>query len=175
MSELEFAWPRMLIVDDVEDNRAILNRWFRWQGYEIAEASSGQSALAMIGSLHFDIVLLDMMMPGMCGIETLRHIRERYTAEKLPVIMVSARTEIADVVDALELGANDYISKPINFEIAKARVATQIEHKRALDHLARTVTELSSTIRQLEREILDMRKVEAREMAGDNVERVAWV
>jgi DNA-binding response OmpR family regulator len=164
MTDLEFISPRMLIVDDVDDNRDIMNRWFRRQGYEVVEAASGAAALALLNHMRFDIVLLDIMMPDMCGIETLKRIRETYTSEHLPVIMVSARADTSDVVNALEQGANDYVTKPINFELAKARVRTQISRKQALETLDRTVTRLTATVHRLERELSELRRNEATEI-----------
>ncbi|MFN3673536.1 MAG: response regulator, partial [Bosea sp. (in: a-proteobacteria)] len=102
------AAPRLLIVDDIEDNRIILARRFQRRGFAIAEASSGVEALALLASQPFDLVLLDVMMPGMDGNEVLGHIRRTHCASALPVIMVTARSQSEDVVSALALGANDY-------------------------------------------------------------------
>lgn len=123
--------PRILIVDDISDNRAVLTRRFQRRGFDVAEAESGFAALALIASEQFDVVLLDVMMPGIDGIETLTRIRKDRSASALPVIMVTAKSESENIVDALELGANDYVTKPVDFAVALARVNAQIDRKRA--------------------------------------------
>jgi len=122
---------RILIVDDVQDNRAILGRRFERRGYGIAEAESGSGALEMIEREAFDVVLLDVMMPDMNGLEVLRRIRQNHTASELPVIMVTGKTESQDIVQALTEGANDYITKPVDFAVANLRVSTQVARRLA--------------------------------------------
>jgi diguanylate cyclase (GGDEF)-like protein len=121
---------KLLIVDDLADNREVLTRRFQRRGFEIVEADSGREALRLIAKHSFDCVLLDVMMPGMDGTEVLRQIREKHTASLLPVIMVTAKSQSEDVVEALKLGANDYVTKPVDFAIALARVNGQIERRR---------------------------------------------
>ncbi len=118
--------PRLLIVDDIGDNRAILTRRFERRGFQVAEAENGLVALEMIEREAFDLVLLDVMMPGIDGFETLRRIRAKRSLSALPVIMVTAKTESENVVEALEFGAYDYITKPVDFAVALARVNMQI-------------------------------------------------
>jgi PleD family two-component response regulator len=97
----------------------------------VVTADSGLSALDILGTRRIDAVLLDVMMPGMSGIETLRRLRESRSLAELPVIMVTANSQSDDVVEALELGANDYITKPIDFPVALARIRTQVSTRRA--------------------------------------------
>jgi diguanylate cyclase (GGDEF)-like protein len=123
--------PRLLIVDDVSDNRAVLTRRFQSRGFQIVEADNGFDALELIETGGFDLVLLDIMMPGIDGIETLGRIRARRSPSELPVIMVTARAENTDVVNALASGANDYVTKPVDFAVALARVNTQLSRKKA--------------------------------------------
>jgi diguanylate cyclase (GGDEF)-like protein len=123
--------PRILIVDDISDNRTILVRRFERRGFEVVEADSGLRALELIAGQEFDTVLLDVMMPGIDGIETLKRIRSQKSASALPVIMVTAKSESENVVDALNLGANDYVTKPVDFAVALARVNTQIARRQA--------------------------------------------
>src|ERR1700692_2514041 len=125
------APPRILIVDDISDNRIILLRRFQRHGFEVVEADSGLKALELIDRQEFDLVLLDVMMPGIDGIETLKRIRSRKSASALPVIMVTAKTESENVVEALALGANDYVTKPVDFAVALARANAQIGRRRA--------------------------------------------
>lgn len=125
------AAPRILIVDDVSDNRTILLRRFQRHGFEVVEADSGLKALELIDSQEFDLVLLDVMMPGIDGIETLKRIRCQKSASTLPVIMVTAKAESENIVESLGFGANDYVTKPVDFAVALARAHTQIGRRRA--------------------------------------------
>src|SRR5579863_4068812 len=123
--------PRLLIVDDISDNRSILKRRFERRGFEVTEAESGLIAIDLIEKSPFDLVLLDVMMPGIDGMETLKRIRSQKSASALPVIMVTAKSESDNIVDALEQGANDYVTKPVDFAVALARVNTQLSRRRA--------------------------------------------
>jgi signal transduction histidine kinase len=147
--------PRILIVDDIADNREILSRRFQRKGFECAEADSGQGALDMIGRQPFDVVLLDVMMPDLDGLEVLRRIREAYTQDALAVIMVTGKTDSGDIVNALSLGANDYITKPVDFAVALARVGVQADRKRAEEQVRQANQALSSANDDLERRIAE--------------------
>lgn len=125
--------PRILVVDDVFDNRDILTRRLSRRGYDVVEASGGREALEKIAADVFDVVLLDIMMPDINGNEVLRRIRETKSATELPIIMVTAKSQSEDVVESLELGANDYITKPVDFAVALARISQQVTGKRAAD------------------------------------------
>jgi len=144
------APSRLLIVDDVADNRIVLARRFQRRNFEITEADCGHAALDLIERRSFDAVLLDIMMPDITGIEALRRIRQKYTQSKLPVIMVTANSRSDDIVQALEFGANDYVTKPVDFAVALARVNTQVERKRASDALEVMNAELHRTNLNLE-------------------------
>jgi diguanylate cyclase (GGDEF)-like protein len=127
----EASTPRLLIVDDVSENRAILERRFQRRGFHITHADGGMPALDLISRESFDVVLLDMMMPDINGLQVLAGIRARHSPTSLPVIMVTAKNQSEDIVEALALGANDYIAKPVDFPVALARVNTQLERKRS--------------------------------------------
>jgi diguanylate cyclase (GGDEF)-like protein len=145
--------PRLLIVDDISDNRSILLRRFERRGFEVVEADSGFAAIELIERESFDLVLLDVMMPGIDGIETLKRIRSQNSASVLPVIMVTAKSESGNIVDALELGANDYVTKPVDFAVALARVNTQISRKRAEQQVVAANEELRKANEDLERRV----------------------
>lgn len=125
----------ILVVDDVEDNRLILDRALRSSGYSTELAESGSQALSMISAQLPDMVLLDWMMPGLSGLETLRAIRETYPKSKLPVIMCTAIGEEMSVVSAIGEGANDYMVKPISIPILRARMAVHFEQRSVIDTL----------------------------------------
>ncbi len=147
------AQPRLLIVDDISDNRSILKRRFERRGFDVTEAESGLIAIDMIEQSPFDLVLLDVMMPGIDGMETLKRIRSRKSASALPVIMVTAKSESDNIVDALEQGANDYVTKPVDFAVALARVNTQLSRRRAEQQVALANEELRKANEDLERRV----------------------
>ncbi|MDF3812983.1 MULTISPECIES: EAL domain-containing protein [Rhodopseudomonas] len=150
-----------MVVDDIEDNRTILTRRFERRGFRVAEAVSGLEALAMIESEPFDLVLLDVMMPGIDGFETLRRIRQTKSLSALPVIMVTAKSESQNIVDALDFGANDYITKPVDFAVALARVNIQIGRKQIEEQLAERTVSLIEANQTLKAEIANREKSEA--------------
>ena len=141
--------PRLLVVDDVDDNRTILSRRFGRLGFEVIEAENGERALELIKVQSFDVVLLDIMMPGIDGLEVLRQLRETYSQDQLPIIMVSAKSSSEDVVDGLLLGANDYITKPVDLKVAQARVEAQLSRKRADDASRAAQRELQRSLETL--------------------------
>jgi diguanylate cyclase (GGDEF)-like protein len=145
--------PRLLIVDDISDNRAVLTRRFQRRGFDVVEAENGLAAIELVGEGAFDLVLLDVMMPGIDGIETLKRIRSQKSASALPVIMVTAKSESDNIVDALELGANDYVTKPVDFAVALARVNNQISRMRAEQQVALANEELRKANEDLERRV----------------------
>jgi diguanylate cyclase (GGDEF)-like protein len=153
--------PRLLVVDDVADNRAVLARRFQRRNFEIVEAEGGIAALELIDSGSYDAVLLDVMMPDLSGLEVLRRIRLSRSPESLPVIMVTANAQSADIVEALELGANDYVSKPVEFAVALARVNAQVGRKRASEALAMANVALMQSNAHLRNEIAGRRRSEA--------------
>lgn len=114
--------PGILIVDDDEGNREVLAYFLRRQGFGVATAASGEAALTAIDGATFDLVLLDVVMPGIGGLETLRILREHYSEAALPVIMVTGLDASEDVATALEMGATDYVSKPYQLADALARI-----------------------------------------------------
>jgi serine/threonine-protein kinase len=117
---------RLLVVDDEEMNRDLLSRRLVKQGYEVVVASGGAEALDLVRRNPIDMVLLDVMMPEMDGLEVLTHLRESHALLELPVIMVTARDQGGDVAAALQMGANDHVSKPINFTVLFARIQTHL-------------------------------------------------
>src|ERR1700677_2594245 len=152
---------RLLVVDDIEENRTLLSRRFSRGGCVVVEAESGFAALDLIAQQEFDLVLLDIMMPGQSGIEVLKQIRASHSPDTLPVIMITAKAGNTDVVEALELGANDYITKPVDFSIAFARAQTQLTRKQSKQALDRSLRELEKTNRRLEREIVERQRSDA--------------
>ena len=118
--------PRLLLVDDEEANRDMLSRRLARQGYEVVTAPGGREALAELDRAAYDLVLLDIQMPEMSGLDTLKALRLRFPVHKLPVIMVTAKVQSEDIVEALGLGANDYVTKPVDLAVTVARIKTQL-------------------------------------------------
>jgi diguanylate cyclase (GGDEF)-like protein len=147
--------PRLLIVDDTAENRAVLARRFQRRGFVVTEAEGGYRALEQIAQQSFDLVLLDVMMPDLDGIEVLRRIRERHSPVSLPVVMVTAKTQSEDVVQALANGANDYLTKPVDFAVALARANTQIGRKRAEEEVFKANSALRRANEDLERRVAE--------------------
>ncbi len=125
----------ILVVDDNELNRDALSCLLRLQQYHVDVAHDGEQALAALASRAFDLVLLDVEMPGLSGLEVLTRIRTTRNHTDLPVIMVTARTHGPDIVEAFRLGANDYLTKPIDCPVALARIGTHLSHKRVVEKL----------------------------------------
>ncbi|RLB52476.1 MAG: hypothetical protein DRJ42_14765 [Deltaproteobacteria bacterium] len=117
---------RVLVVDDSRSTRAALSRFLEKAGHRVVVVASGEEALDILGRESFDLVLLDVVMKGIDGLDVLTKIREQHTKLELPVLMATARADSSDIIRALELGANDYITKPIDLPIAGARVEGQL-------------------------------------------------
>jgi adenylate cyclase len=128
---------RLLVVDDNEMNRDLLSRRLSARGYSVGVAHDGTDALAKIEAEPFDLVLLDVMMPGLSGFDVLKILRTTKSASELPVIMVTAKDQSEDIVQALRLGANDYVTKPIDFAVALARTEAHLALKRATQEVRR--------------------------------------
>jgi len=121
----------LLVVDDNELNRRLLLRRLSRQGFTVDTAEDGWKALAFLEKKLVDVVLLDVEMPGISGFDVLKKLRAKHSITELPIIVTTARTESADLVEALELGANDYVTKPVDFAVTVARIQTQLRLKRA--------------------------------------------
>ena len=125
------AKARLLVVDDNEMNRDTLSRQLERAGYDVVTAEEGIKALEMIDQQKFDLVLLDVMMPGLTGIELLKIVRADHPANELPIIMATARDKSENMVEALSLGANDYVTKPLDFPVVLARIEAHLKIKAA--------------------------------------------
>lgn len=163
-SEANVTAAKILVVDDMATNRKLLGYVLRPPEYQLVEAGSGEQALDILRHDVFDLVLLDVMMPGIDGFETCRRIRSELNLKLLPVIMVTAMGSPDDVVKGMDVGADDYVSKPFNSIELLARVKAAIERKRLTDRLDDAESVLFSLGRM----------VEARdEDTGDHCDRLA--
>ena len=132
----------LLVVDDNSLNRDMLSRRLGSRGFRVEVAEDGHAALELVEKHEFDLVLLDVMMPGLSGIDVLKRVRERFSESDLPVVMATARDATEDVVEALHLGANDYVTKPLDFAVVLARVEAQLTLKRQKQEIKRLVENL---------------------------------
>ena len=122
----------ILVVDDLPANRDLMLRRLQRSGFQVLTASSGPEALELVRRGGVDLVLLDIMMPGMTGLDVLRTLRATRSTAALPVVMVTAKTDREDIVEALSLGANDYVTKPVDYPVALARIHAHLRTKQAL-------------------------------------------
>src|SRR5260221_12712187 len=128
------AQGKLLVVDDNEMNRDMLSRRLKREGYTLTMAEDGHQALEIIRTQKIDLVILDIMMPGISGFEMLPIIRETRSLVELPIIMATAKNQSEDIVEGLKLGANDYVTKPIDFPVLLARIQIHMKLKN-LDQL----------------------------------------
>ncbi len=124
---------RLLVVDDNESNRDMLSRRLTHEGYDVLMAGSGRQALEIVRTEPVDLVLLDVMMPEMNGYEVLQHLKAHGAWRDIPVIMISALDEIESVVRCIERGAEDYLPKPFDPVLLRARIGACLEKKRLRD------------------------------------------
>jgi len=142
----------ILIVDDHIENRDLLRQRLDREGFTTAVAANGLDALQMLAGRPIDLVLLDVLMPGMDGIEVLQRIKSSDTLKSIPVIMISALDEIERVVQCIESGAEDYLSKPFNPVLLRARIGVTLERKRLRDEEERQRAEMKITLAELAQE-----------------------
>ena len=121
--------PFILIVEDEEDISNLIQYNLEKVGYNVLSVTSGEEALKVIFKKIPDLILLDIMLPGMDGLELCRSLRKESTLNHVPIIMVTAKGEEHDIVKGLELGADDYINKPFSPKVLKARIQSVLRRK----------------------------------------------
>jgi sigma-B regulation protein RsbU (phosphoserine phosphatase) len=132
-AQAEVAAASLLVVDDIEANRDLLARRLKKLGHRVSVAQDGEQALAMLGEQPFDLVLLDITMPGMDGYQVLETMKSDVRYSELPVVMVSAIDEAESISRCLDLGADDYLPKPFDPAVMRARVESSLARKRLRD------------------------------------------
>lgn len=138
--------PRILVVDDVEIDRGILARLLCKRGFAIAQAHSGAAAIEHVENDAPDLVLLDIRMPDLSGVEVLRQLRRNHDACALPIIMVTAEDDSSVVAECLSAGANDYVTKPVQWAILQARIITHLGLHNAHAQLLRDRARLEAVV-----------------------------
>ncbi|WP_091134277.1 adenylate/guanylate cyclase domain-containing protein [Microvirga guangxiensis] len=142
--------PLILVVDDIEENIEIVRVRLEAQGYEIATAANGREALEQTGRLRPDLILLDIMMPEMDGIEVTKKIKSDEALRAIPIILLTAKSTIKDVVAGLDAGGDDYLTKPFEPATLVARVRSLLRIKTLYDTVQAQAAELSILNRDLE-------------------------
>lgn len=117
---------KILVVDDDQISSQILSQRLTKRGFTVTCVESGKECLDMLLNDTPDVILLDIVMPEMTGLQVLQYVRTVYSSIDIPIIMVTAITDVAVIVEALKFGANDYIQKPVNIDIVEARINSQI-------------------------------------------------
>lgn len=135
---------RILVVDDEPVNRIVLELYLASEGYEVELAETGAEALRVLDQQAFDLVVLDVMMPQMSGYEACRTLRRQDPLEELPVIFLTAKNQVSDLVEGLDAGGNDYLAKPVDKDELLARVRTHLELLSIHRQLVRVVKELEA-------------------------------
>ena len=138
----EIKQSRILVVDDIKTNCDVLKRRLENNTFLVEISMSGKDALEKIAKEKFDLVLLDVLMPEVNGLEVLIKIREEYSADKLPVIMVSSFDDVESISKCIQLGASDYLPKPVNSTILTQKVASTLERKSLREREEQLLSEL---------------------------------
>ena len=133
---------RILIVDDNASNRDVLERRLVREGHQVATATNGATALELVVGEKFDLILLDLIMPEMSGFEVLRRLKASEHTSHIPVIVISALDELDSVVRCIEAGAEDYLTKPFNPILLRARIGASLERKRLRDREQKFIADL---------------------------------
>ncbi len=165
------ALGRVLVVDDNASTLDLLSRRLRRDGHEVTSCDNGEGALELLDDAGYDLVLLDLLMPGLSGIEVLRRIKASPATAGLPVIIVSALDEVESACHCIEAGADDYLTKPINPVLLRARMTASLERKFLRDRDEATTRELRAEQQRSESLLLNVlpRSVLDRFRAGESV------
>lgn len=156
----------VLVVDDSRTNLQVIGRRLAHIGYRCCLCASGAEALDRLQGRSFDLVLLDMVMPGMSGVTVLREIRAMQHRRHVPVLMITARSDPGAVVEALEAGADDHVTKPFEFDALDARMRRLITRAQEIDALRRSNEALDARVVRRAVEIGELR-TRIRDMAAD--------
>lgn len=146
----------ILVVDDMEENRELLNRRLSRLGYAVHLAGTGEAALQFIAATPVDLILLDILMPGVDGIEVLGRLKSNPVTQHIPVVMLSSADQIDTVVRCIELGADDFLPKPFNAVLLMARIESSLSKKRLRDREVEFLKQLQAEQEISERLLLNI-------------------
>ena len=136
---MNFGKRSILVVDDEDISRDILALGLEGRGFTVESADSGAGILRIVSERHFDAILLDVLMPEPTGSEIVRRLRQKYSMTELPVIMVSSKNASQHVIEALTLGANDFVTRPVDIDLVLTRIQTYMSLRRAEEELLKSV------------------------------------
>lgn len=157
MYDFSSSKPTLLVIDDIPENLTLMYQLFK-DDYKVKGANSGARGIAVAESVNPDLILLDIMMPEMDGYEVCRRLKHNPVTRDVPVIFLTAKVDRIDEQKGLEMGAVDYVTKPINPEIVKARVKTHVALKIASDLLKGKNEALEKEVERRTSEILRQEK-----------------
>jgi len=158
---------RLLVVDDNKVNRLLLGRGLEQQGHKVSFAENGRQALEMLRSAPFDLVLLDIQMPELDGYQVLEQLTQDTQLREIPVIMTTAMEELDSVVKCIEMGAEDYLTKPVNPVLLRARINASLEKKHLRDQQRELIRKFATE------EVADQLLAQGFELGGKFVEATA--
>ncbi len=164
----------ILIVDDVENNRVLFSRQLQRQGYEIDTASNGYDALEKVSQTDYDLILLDFMMPELNGFEVLSRLKSDDKLRHVPVIMISANDEIEQVIRCIEIGAEDYLPKPLNSTLLRARITSTLEKKQFRDREREYLRQVELLSEKMTKELEMGRQMQLNFLPRQLVEHPDW-
>jgi len=147
---------KILVVDDIVENLRLLNTLLKNKNYHVAVATSGEDALTIVHKFQPDLILLDIMMPGIDGFEVCRQLKSSHELKDIPVIFISAKTDVADLARGFELGAVDYITKPIRQEEVFARIKTHLQLRQLNSDIIRHKV-VEKTLKRLNDNVIEAR------------------
>jgi DNA-binding response OmpR family regulator len=162
--EVDLSGARILAVDDVPANLEILFHTLERAGYNVHVAADGMEALHVAATTPPDLILLDVMMPGIDGYETCRRLRQQSALDDVPILFLTARDDLAGVLEGFEAGGVDYISKPFRKEEVLMRIRTHLERERFARHLAEINAHLEDKVAERTEQLrLSLRQLQARD------------
>ncbi|MBP8252353.1 MAG: response regulator [Herpetosiphon sp.] len=165
--------PHVLIVDDNPDNRDLLSRLLARRNMHSSVAENGEKALAVLRVVNVDLILLDIMMPVMNGYQVLEWVRNQPDLRHIPIIVISAADDLDSVVKGIQLGADDYLAKPFNPTLLRARISAALEKKRLRDQEQEFLHELARERVRSERLLLNILPARVAERLKDDSATIA--
>lgn len=141
----ELSGMKILIVDDIPQNIKVLSQTLKVKNFQISATNSGVKALNLAPKLQPDLILLDVMMPGISGIETCKKLKADESTREIPIIFITAKTETEDVLEGFKAGGVDYITKPFHLEEILARVETHLKLRKLMKDKDDLISELKDT------------------------------
>ncbi len=170
---MELYKGTVLVVDDHKDNREILYHHLIMEGHEVKTAANGQEALDLVAQESFDLILLDIMMPVLNGYDVLEQLKADERQRHIPVVVISARDDMSSVVRCIELGAEDYLTKPFNTVLLRARINASLDKKRFEDLQRQYLQQLEIEQERSERLLLNILPAPIAEQLKDGHQVVA--